>query len=57
MDGTVVDMDQYQSLEIEVQEEVVTLARDIYELPSYGTKTLHPEITQGKPGGYSGKKM
>lgn len=57
MDGTVVDTDQYQSLEVEVQEEVVTVPRDIYELPSYGAKTLHPEITQGKAGGYSVKKM
>jgi tyrosinase len=54
LDGTVISADQYQSLEIEVQEEVVTLARNIYEIPSYGAKTLNPEITQGKAGGYSG---
>jgi tyrosinase len=57
MDGTVVSVDQYSSLEIAVQDEVVTLARDIYEIPSYGEKTLHPEITQGKAGGYSARKM
>jgi tyrosinase len=54
MNGTVVSEDQYQTLEIVVQEEVVTLARNIYEVPSYGDKTLHPEITRGKAGGYSG---
>lgn len=52
MDGTVVATDQYQSLDIVVQEETVTLASNIYEIPSYGAKTLHPEITRGKPGGY-----
>lgn len=57
MDGTVVSADQYSSLEIVVQEEIVILARDIYEIPSYGEKTLHPEITQGKAGGYSAQKM
>ena len=54
MNGTVVPEDRYQTLEIVVQEEVVTLARNIYELPSYGEKTLHPEVTQGKAGGYLG---
>lgn len=57
MDGTVVSVDQYSSLEIAVQDEIVTLAKDIYEIPSYGEKTLHPEITQGKAGGYSARKM
>ncbi|KAG0650056.1 Polyphenol oxidase 1 [Hyphodiscus hymeniophilus] len=50
MDGTVIPPHRYPSLEVEVQEEKVTLARDIYELPTYGQKTLHPEITQGKAG-------
>jgi tyrosinase len=57
MDSTVVPPEQYTSLEVEVQEEKVTLARDIYELPTYGEKTLHPEITQGKTGGHLGRKM
>lgn len=55
MDGTVVAPEQYGSLKVMVQEEVVTLARDVYEIPSYGEKTLHPEITQGKANGYSRK--
>jgi len=57
MDGTVVPADHYPSLEVDVQEEIVTLAKDVYELPKYGKKMLHPEVTQGKAGGYYGKKM
>jgi hypothetical protein len=30
------------------------MASSITELPKYGKKTLHPEITQEKAGGYSG---
>jgi tyrosinase len=56
MDGSVVPADRYSSLEVMIQEEIVTLARTIYEIPSYGEKTLHPEITQGKVGGYPAKK-
>jgi hypothetical protein len=56
MDGTIVAPEQYGSLEIVVQEEIVTLARDIYEIPTYRAKILHPEITQGKAGGYSVRK-
>jgi tyrosinase len=56
INGTVAREDQYQTLTVEVQEEIVTLGRNIYELPSYGAKTMHPEITQGKAGGYLQKK-
>jgi tyrosinase len=44
-------------LDVTIQEENVTLSGNIYELPLYGNKTLHPQITQGKAGGYSGKKI
>ena len=57
MDGTVVPAGQYSSLDVVVQEEIVTLAREIYEVPVYGEKTLHPEVVQGKVGGYSARKM
>jgi tyrosinase len=50
----VVPNEQLPSLRVTVQDEVVTKAGSITELPVYGKKTLHPEITRGKAGGYSG---
>lgn len=52
-DGTIVPTEQVPSLNIMVQDEVVTLATAVTELPTYGTKTLHPEVTKGKVGGCS----
>jgi tyrosinase len=47
-DLTVVPNDQVPSLQVVVQDEDVTLPRDITELPTYGEPTFHPVITQGK---------
>lgn len=38
------------SLTLTVQDNVITLGNDITELPTYGTKTLHPDITEDKSG-------
>ncbi len=46
-------VDQYPNLDVVVQEEVVTLPGSVYELPTYGQTTAHPEITEGKQGGYT----
>ncbi|TGO22829.1 hypothetical protein BPAE_0153g00050 [Botrytis paeoniae] len=53
MDGTVLPTEQVSSLLITVQDEIVTHPAVETELPVYGTKTLHPEITSGKAGGAS----
>ena len=45
-----VPSDQYPTLNVEVQRENVTLARDLYELPTFWNKILHPEITEGRDG-------
>jgi hypothetical protein len=37
-----------------VQEEIVTLAKYTTELPEYGKKTLHPEVTERRAGGFMG---
>ncbi|KAJ8068065.1 hypothetical protein OCU04_003639 [Sclerotinia nivalis] len=50
-DGTVVPTEQVSGLIITVQDEIVTHPADDTQLPIYGTKTLHPEITSGKAGG------
>ncbi|TVY85032.1 Polyphenol oxidase [Lachnellula suecica] len=52
LDGTVVPTKQVPSLIITVQDEEVTFPTDNTELPTYGKKTLHPDITKGKAGGY-----
>ena len=45
--------EQVQSLKVECQDEIVTYDGDISHLPTYGQKTMHPEVTKGKAGGYS----
>ncbi|RDL42060.1 uncharacterized protein BP5553_02039 [Venustampulla echinocandica] len=52
LDGTVVSNDQIPSLKVTVFDEMVTLPKDITELPQYGSKTVHEEITNSKAGGY-----
>lgn len=47
-DLSVVPNEQVPSLQLVVQDEDVTLPRDITELPTYGKPTLHPGVTQGK---------
>jgi tyrosinase len=47
-DLTVVPNEQVPSLQLVVQDEDMTLPRDITEFPTYGEPTLHPGITQGK---------
>ncbi|KAF4635965.1 hypothetical protein G7Y89_g2127 [Cudoniella acicularis] len=54
LNGTVVPTEQLPSLRISVQDEEVTMAKAIYELPTYGKKTMHPEITKDKTGGDKG---
>ncbi|KAH8662913.1 hypothetical protein BGZ60DRAFT_412262 [Tricladium varicosporioides] len=54
MDGTVVPTEKCPSLRVAVQDEVVTMAKSIYELPIYGKKTYHPEVTNDKIGGDKG---
>ncbi|KAH6678140.1 hypothetical protein B0J14DRAFT_582032 [Halenospora varia] len=54
MDGTVVPTEKCPSLRVAVQDEVVTMAESIYELPIYGKKTYHPEVTKDKVGGDRG---
>jgi len=51
-DGTVVRTEEVESLRLVVQDEIVTLAGSMTELPVYGNKTLHPGVTSGKSGGY-----
>ncbi|KAL2067332.1 hypothetical protein VTL71DRAFT_1757 [Oculimacula yallundae] len=53
-DGTVVPVEKIPSLNIRVQKELVTLGGDVTKLPSYGEMTLHPDITTGRAGGFSG---
>ncbi|CZT01674.1 related to monophenol monooxygenase precursor (tyrosinase precursor) [Rhynchosporium agropyri] len=55
-DGTVLPVENIPSLIIKVQMESVEMGRDITELPSYGKKTLHPDITIGRAGGYAGSE-
>lgn len=42
------------SLKVAVQEETVTLAKSIAEVPVYEKKVLHPESTRGRAGGFTG---
>lgn len=53
-DGTPVPNEKIPSLTVTVQDELVTMSGDITELPTYGKMTLHPEVTKGRAGGYSG---
>lgn len=52
--GTVIPLEQIESLKISVAEEMVSLAKSLTELPVYGKRILHPEITKGKVGGFTG---
>jgi hypothetical protein len=36
-----------------VQEDIVTPGNDISKLPVYSEVIVHPEVTEGKPGGYA----
>jgi hypothetical protein len=53
-DGVAVDTSKVPSLVVSVQTEVVTPGNDDTELPTYSDITVVPEITKGKPGGFSG---
>jgi len=44
-DGSLVPNDQVKGLTVVVQDVIVTPAKDITEFPTYGEKTLHPEVT------------
>ncbi|TVY34882.1 Polyphenol oxidase [Lachnellula subtilissima] len=44
-DGSVVS--DVEGLEVEVADEIVEPANDIFMFPSYGDRTVHPEITAG----------
>jgi hypothetical protein len=48
-----VDISNCPSLQITVQDEEVTPAENKYNFPTYGSPTMHPEITEGKVGGYN----
>jgi hypothetical protein len=52
VDGTVVNLSNCPSLQIKVHDEEVTPAENEHTFPTYGTPTVHPEITEGKVGGY-----
>jgi tyrosinase len=52
VDGTVMDILNCPSLQISVQDEEVSPAENKHSFPTYGTPTVHPEITEGKVGGY-----
>lgn len=54
IDGTVVPNSQIPSLTVHVQEEPVAYQMGLNSFPKYGSPTIHPEITKGKAGGYSG---
>lgn len=51
VNGTTIPTDQLDSLNIQVHEGAVTWGNNIYELPRYGDRTAHPQITKGKLGG------
>jgi hypothetical protein len=52
VDGTPIDAAMCESLKVYIYDEEVTLPQDEYHFPTYGTKTIHPEITEGKNGSY-----
>jgi hypothetical protein len=41
-----------KSLKVSVYDEEVTPPEDEYHFPTYGARAMHPEITEGKAGGY-----
>ncbi|KAI1006701.1 hypothetical protein K3495_g1516 [Podosphaera aphanis] len=43
MDGTVVPLEQVQTLSLTIQDEIVTIPSDITQPPIYGEKTIHPD--------------
>jgi len=45
-DGTVVPNDQFQGLELLVEEDVVKLPTDDTQLPKYSDKTIHPDVAE-----------
>lgn len=49
--GTIVPNEQVVGLKIGIYDDVVTLPGSITELPKYGNRTAHPEVTSGKAGG------
>ncbi|KAJ5047353.1 uncharacterized protein L3040_003180 [Drepanopeziza brunnea f. sp. 'multigermtubi'] len=53
-DGTVVPIESLPNLIVTVQDEMVTMGGAITELPHYGEKTVHVEVTKGRRGGYGG---
>ncbi|KAI9050966.1 hypothetical protein LZ554_005076 [Drepanopeziza brunnea f. sp. 'monogermtubi'] len=53
-DGTVVPIESLPNLIVTVHDEMVTMGGDITELPQYGKKTVHVEVTKGRLGGYDG---
>ncbi len=52
VDGMVVNLSNCPNLKIQVQDEEVTMAENEFSFPTYGGPTAHPEITEGKLGGY-----
>lgn len=43
--------EQLKSLSVAVGEQTVEFPFVMTELPTYGKKTVHPDATEGKPGG------
>lgn len=52
INGTVIPNSEIPSLSVHVQEEPVAYATNAHSFPRYGLPRIHPEITQGKAGGY-----
>jgi hypothetical protein len=52
INGTPVDVAECKSLKVSVYDEEVTLPKDEYQFPTYGARTVHPEVTEGRTGGY-----
>ncbi|KAH8588949.1 hypothetical protein B0O99DRAFT_524064 [Bisporella sp. PMI_857] len=50
-DNTIVPNSEVEGLLVAVYDEAITLPKDDTELPIYGEKIPHPEVTQGKSGG------
>jgi hypothetical protein len=50
-DGSTVPNEDVEGLRVGVWDDVVKLPTAITELPTYGNKTAHPEVTSGKAGG------
>ncbi len=48
MDGTVVPLEQVQTLSLTIQDEIVTIPSDITQSPIYGEKTIHPDALRSQ---------